>query len=408
MTVGQYGTLDLNGFDNEVNTLAGSGTVENSAARTTATVTVGADDTPGLSDMDTTFSGVLQDVGTGQLALDKTGDDTLTLTNANTYTGETTLDEGTLFVAAGGSIVGPVMIEGGQLDGPDVPTAMGTATTTTLTATDSPWIVGQPVTFTATVTLSGGGPASGWVVFMDGNTVLGTATLDDSGTAVFTTADMAIGDHRISAFYRGSTAEVLLPSGSDAVEHEVNPATPVSLTIDGFSLDDSGELSVQYTIGAGSAMPFTIGIYGSPDGCTPTDLLQTYDAAGSDLTVGDQDVTLNADFGELGAADSYLLAVLDTNDDVYVTSRADVSASLSLADYQAAFQNPDDGNVYVFTGANVAISEDPTTGDETISANGTVQAFQDVLRDHHPHQSRQRHNQRRGRDGADRRLRRQR
>ena len=231
--------------------------MENSAAWTTATLTVGADDTPGLSDTDTTFSGVLQDVGTGQLALDKTGDNTLTLTNANTYTGETTLDEGTLFVAAGGSIVSPVTVEGGQLDGPDAPTAMGTATTTTLTATDSPWIVGQPVTFTATVTLSGGGPASGLVVFMDGNTVLGTATLDDSGNAVFTTAEMAVGDHSISAFYRGSVAEVLLPSGSDAIEHEVNPATPVSLTIDGFSLDDSGELSVQYTIGVGDAVPFT-------------------------------------------------------------------------------------------------------------------------------------------------------
>ena len=173
-----------------------------------------------------------------------------------------------------------------------------------------------------------------------------------------------------------------MPSGSDAVEHEVNPATPVGLTIDGFSLDDSGELSVEYTIGAGSAVPFTIGIYGSPDGVQAGELLQSYDAAGADLTVGDQEVTLNADFGELGAADSYLLAVLDTNDDVYVTSRANVSASFSLADYQAVFQNPDDENVYVFTGIGtgntVAVTQDATTGNVTVTLKSVPATFSSV------------------------------
>ncbi len=113
VTVGQYGTLDLNGFDNEVNTLSGDAgaVVENSAPGTTATLGVGVDDSPGLYDHDTIFSGVLKDGGTGQLALDKVGDDTLTLTNNNTYTGETTLYEGTLYVAAGGSIASPVMVK---------------------------------------------------------------------------------------------------------------------------------------------------------------------------------------------------------------------------------------------------------------------------------------------------------
>ena len=43
VTVGQYGTLNMNGFDNEVNTLAGdSGAgVENSAPGTTAALGVG-------------------------------------------------------------------------------------------------------------------------------------------------------------------------------------------------------------------------------------------------------------------------------------------------------------------------------------------------------------------------------
>ena len=101
-----------------------------------------------------------------------------------------------------------------------------------------------------------------------------------------------------------------------------------------------------------------------------------------DLTVGDQDVTLNADFGELGAADSYLLAVLDTNDNVYVTSRANVSASLSLADYQAAFQNPDDGNVYVFTGIGTgntgSATHSATTGNVTVTLKSVPATFSSV------------------------------
>ena len=155
-------------------------------------------------------------------------------------------------------------------------------------------------------------------------------------------------------------------------------------------------------------MPFTIGIYGSPDGCTPTDLLQTYDAAGSDLTVGDQNVTLNADFGELGAADSYLLAVLDTNDDVYVTSRADVSASLSLADYQAVVSKPRRRQRLCLYRRERSDLGRPDHGRRNHQRQRHCPGVPRRLRDHHPHQSRQRHNQRRGRDGADRRLRRQR
>ena len=157
---------------------------------------------------------------------------------------------------------------------------------TTMTATASSWVYGQPVTFTATVTVfgPGSGPASGVVVFMDGDVALGTATLDAAGTAIFTTAAMNVGDHSVAAFYRGSVTQVLLPSDSDTIQHQVNPATPINLTIDSFSLADSGQLSVQYTVTAGS-LPFNIGIYSSPDGVQPGDLLQTFNVSDSDLTV---------------------------------------------------------------------------------------------------------------------------
>ena len=81
----------MNGFDNQVNTLSGGGNVENSFAGSTVGLTVGNDTT------DSTFSGVLTD-GTGKLALDKIGEDTLTLGGTNTFTGQTTVDDGRLDV----------------------------------------------------------------------------------------------------------------------------------------------------------------------------------------------------------------------------------------------------------------------------------------------------------------------
>ena len=369
MTVGSGAYLDLNGFDNEVNTLSGTNTshVENSAAGTTATLIVGNNAAGSV------FSGVLQDVGTGQLALDKIGGDTLTLTGTSTYTGQTTVEGGTLNIS--GSVVSPVLLDGGEIAGPGARTVMGSATTTTLTSSASPWVYGQSVTFTATVTVSGpgGGPASGAVVFMDGNTPLGMVALDAPGNAAFTTAAMGLGDHTISAFYRGSVTQVLLPSGSDSIEHQVNPATPTDLTINSFTMDDQGQIQISYTVGNASAPPFSIGVYGSPDSAHLGDLLQTYEVSDPQfLTVGPQTVTFPADFSD-GDPGNYLIAVLDPGDDVYETSRAGNVGNLSLAGTATAFRNGDDGNVYVFAEGcwwnNVAVTQDPTSGDVYVAVS---------------------------------------
>jgi hypothetical protein len=79
-------------------------------------------------------------------------------------------------------------------------------TTTTLTSLPNPSTFGQSVIFIATVTVNspGGGVPGGTVTFKDGQTTLGTATLNASGVAIFTTSSLSLGSHSITAGYGGS------------------------------------------------------------------------------------------------------------------------------------------------------------------------------------------------------------
>ncbi|MCF7731599.1 MAG: DUF6288 domain-containing protein [Akkermansiaceae bacterium] len=76
-----------------------------------------------------------------------------------------------------------------------------TSTTTLVSSPVASGSYGSAVTFTATVTVSGG-PATGTVTFKDGATVIGAGTLS-SGTAAFATSTLAAGNHSITASYGG-------------------------------------------------------------------------------------------------------------------------------------------------------------------------------------------------------------
>ncbi len=109
LTVNTGGSFDLDGQDQTVGSLSGTGgTVTNSTAATTSTLTIG-------DATNTTYSGVIQD-GAGTLALIKQGSGTLTLGGINTYTGTTTINAGALSV--NGSITSNVTVNaGGALQG---------------------------------------------------------------------------------------------------------------------------------------------------------------------------------------------------------------------------------------------------------------------------------------------------
>src|SRR6185437_12951150 len=102
ITVNTPGLLDLGGNNQQIGSLTGSGVVINSGLASTILTTGDA--------TNTLFSGVIQN-GAGVMALTKQGAGTFTLTAANTYTGTTTIDAGTLQLGNGGtsgSIVGDV------------------------------------------------------------------------------------------------------------------------------------------------------------------------------------------------------------------------------------------------------------------------------------------------------------
>ena len=86
-------------------------------------------------------------------------------------------------------------------------------TSTVITASPNPQTVGQPVTVTARVSSTASTP-TGTVRFYDGATQIGSATLDGSGVATFTTSSLSAGSHSLHASYDGDATFAASASGT--------------------------------------------------------------------------------------------------------------------------------------------------------------------------------------------------
>lgn len=155
----------------------------------------------GSNDRPTIFSGVLQDNGSGG-SLTKLGSGTLTLTQANTYSGSTFVSGGTLAVKSqGGSATGsgPVQVTAGALSGKGEIAGPVTVGTGTSAATLAPGgsktgrlTIGKALTFNSLATyevdLNSARISSDRVVAL-GVTINSGAqiSLDDLGTGTLTT-----------------------------------------------------------------------------------------------------------------------------------------------------------------------------------------------------------------------------
>ena len=105
-------------------------------------------------------------------------------------------------------------------------------TSMTLTSSQNPSVFGQSVTFTATVSATGGTP-TGTVTFLDGGTVIGAGTLS-GGVTTFATSALATGNHTITASYAGDgnfNGGTGTLTGTPQVVHKAATSTAVASSV---------------------------------------------------------------------------------------------------------------------------------------------------------------------------------
>ncbi len=124
-------------------------------------------------------------------------------------------------------------------------------TTTSLSSSANPSVVGQPVTYTATVAASapGSGTPTGSVTFYDANSVICSATgvTPSAGTAVCMVPENTAATHSITAAYSGD-ANYAASSTATALSQTVNRAsTTTSLSANGSSAIYGSEQAVVFT-----------------------------------------------------------------------------------------------------------------------------------------------------------------
>ena len=90
-------------------------------------------------------------------------------------------------------------------------------TETTLVASPNPVTVGQTLNLVATVSASGTASLSGAVNFMNGSTVLGTASVNSSGVATLPIASLPAGTHSLTARYVGNASFLTSTSAAASV-----------------------------------------------------------------------------------------------------------------------------------------------------------------------------------------------
>lgn len=169
VTINAGGVFDLNSFSDAIDSLLGTGTVTSGVAGS-ATLTIGASGGGG------TFGGVIQN-GSGVVSLVKDGSGTITLTNNHTYTGTTSIDEGTLTVD-------------GQIGAVTAAGTLSIANGATLSGSG-----------TVTANISG---ASGSTILASGNLTLGRT---DSTAGVSTAGALTVGTNTVTL--RDADAAVL-------------------------------------------------------------------------------------------------------------------------------------------------------------------------------------------------------
>lgn len=143
------------------------------------------------------------------------------------------------------------------------------ATTTTLTASPNPAGSGQTVTFTATISPTPTGTPTGTVTFYSGSALLGTATVNSSGVATFTSSSLPTGALSLTAVYSGNAG--FATSTSSTLAETVNTAYTVTAPSTPFTAAEGASVVIDVTVppvGGAFNSVVTMSATGLPPGAT--------------------------------------------------------------------------------------------------------------------------------------------
>jgi hypothetical protein len=127
-----------------------------------------------------------------------------------------------------------------------------------LNVSPSPGTVGQPVTILASFPTAGTPLPTGSVTFLNGATVLGTAAINSSGTATFTTSSLPVGTNILTATYSGDS------------NHIATTSTPVAEMVNGTAPSMTNVTINPNPAISGQLVTITVIVSGATGGPTPT------------------------------------------------------------------------------------------------------------------------------------------
>ena len=148
-----------------------------------------------------------------------------------------------------------------------------TATRTTLTASLNPAVVGQSVTFTATVTPPPIGEPAGTGSFYADTILLGTGEVNNAGVVTIATSSLAAGSHSITVEYSGNATFAASTSAVLSLKVRTAPTYTVTASQTTVTVTRGGSIGLNIIllpVGGAYNSPVTMSASGLPTGTTAT------------------------------------------------------------------------------------------------------------------------------------------
>jgi hypothetical protein len=230
-------------------------------------------------------------------------------------------------------------------------------TTTTLATSNASVLLTVPVTFTAQVTGVSTSIPTGTVVFKDGSTSLGSASVNNAGVATFTTSTLSAGSHAIDAVYQGDTDYAA--STSAALNQTIQKVPTTSSVVSSANPANAGA-TVRFTVtvvAANSTSP-NVPITGPVtlmDGAT---LLGTGSLVA--LGSGPATATVTVPVSTLGTGSHSISAVYGGDSNYLSSTSSTLPQSVALASSSIALS----------ASSTSAIATKPVTFTATLTSNG--------------------------------------